>query len=321
MISHSSSNPFSQPEGSGQQLRHAREAAGLSVEEVAAKLHIAPSVIRSLENQNWACLGAPVFVRGQLHSYASYLGLNPQLIVQQARIGQIEPPDLVIRRLPISRARQWAATLLRKAVYVTITAAFAVPVWFATSHHLQHKALSATSLDTASGMALEESAPSASPLSSRQAPPLQTSVQQAEPTPAAPPTPAQVPAPYVASMTPALVKGSDDNSQSTETAAAPLPVDAGPSEEGVVAHSLDDLVVNFSGDSWFEAASPTGEALAKTLVHSGEQRRYPLAEVAHIVIGNIDSVEVEHGGVPLDLSAFCHGNVARFSISSDGKLY
>ena len=197
MISHSSPNPFSEQEGCGQLLRHTREAAGLSVEEVAAKLHIAPSVIRSLENQDWACLGAPVFVRGQLHSYASFLCLNSQLIVQQARIGQIEPPDLIIRRPPIARARQWAETIVRKTVYVTITAAFVVPVWFATRHHLQHKALSATSLDAPAGVTLEESAPSAPSVSSHQ-PPLPTSVQQADLTPAAP-IQAEVPAPYIAS--------------------------------------------------------------------------------------------------------------------------
>ena len=311
MISHSSPNPLSEPEGCGQQLRKAREAAGLSVDEVGATLHIAPTVIRALENQDWACLGAPVFVRGQLRSYAAFLGLNPHLVVQQAWIGHIEPPVLVTRLPPMPCARQWAESILRKGVYATITAAFAIPIWFATSHHLQHKALSATALDAPLGLPVESPPPSA------------TSTQAEQPTQslAALPSdrPPVAPAPYIASMTPAFAKADGDHSLPPQQTTVPQ-ADDQPHEQ-TIADSLEDLVLNFSGDSWFEVASPTGEALAKTLVHSGEQRRYSMGEVGHIVIGNIDGVEVEHGGVPLDLSRFRHGNVARFSVGSDGNPY
>jgi cytoskeleton protein RodZ len=54
--------------GCGARLRKAREAAGLTEADVAARLKMPLSVVKSLEDENWDRLGAPVFVRGQLRS-------------------------------------------------------------------------------------------------------------------------------------------------------------------------------------------------------------------------------------------------------------
>ena len=62
--------------GCGERLRLAREAAGLSVDDVAARLHMPARVVKSLEAEDWSRLGAPVFVRGQVRSYSRLLGLT-----------------------------------------------------------------------------------------------------------------------------------------------------------------------------------------------------------------------------------------------------
>ena len=41
-------------------------------------------VVRSLEQEDWQRLGAPVFVRGQLRSYARLLNVNLEPLLQQA---------------------------------------------------------------------------------------------------------------------------------------------------------------------------------------------------------------------------------------------
>ena len=64
MISESNPNPYEQEKGCGQHLREAREAAGLAVDEVATRLRMPIQVVRSLEQEDWQRLGAPVFVRG-----------------------------------------------------------------------------------------------------------------------------------------------------------------------------------------------------------------------------------------------------------------
>ena len=61
--------------GSGARLRGAREAAAVSVDEVADELHLDRNIILALEAEDYAVMGAPVFVKGHLRSYARFLGL------------------------------------------------------------------------------------------------------------------------------------------------------------------------------------------------------------------------------------------------------
>ena len=84
-------NAFEGAVGCGEQLRQARQAAGLSLEEVAGRLHMPLQVVAALEEERWERLGAPVFVRGQLRSYARLLGVNLDGLLQQARIAPVDP--------------------------------------------------------------------------------------------------------------------------------------------------------------------------------------------------------------------------------------
>ncbi len=66
----------------GDELRAAREARHLSFSEVSEQLHIRSVYLEALEDENWALIGAPVYVRGFLRTYARYLGLEPEPAVQ-----------------------------------------------------------------------------------------------------------------------------------------------------------------------------------------------------------------------------------------------
>ncbi len=58
----------------GARLALTRERLGLSVTQVAAKLHLDSSTVSALENGAYAEVGAPVFVRGFLRRYAELVG-------------------------------------------------------------------------------------------------------------------------------------------------------------------------------------------------------------------------------------------------------
>jgi cytoskeleton protein RodZ len=133
--------------GCGERLRKAREAAGLSVADVGARLKMPVRVVESLEAEDWSRLGAPVFVRGQLRSYGRLLGLTTaQVSATPGPSSMIEPSVLVPRTFtpPMQRA---AEQLARRLVYIVITAAIAVPVWLATRPHLGMPAGDAAPLD------------------------------------------------------------------------------------------------------------------------------------------------------------------------------
>lgn len=132
--------------GCGERLRIAREAAGLSIDDVAARLRMPHRVVRSLESEDWSRLGAPVFVRGQVRSYSRLLGLTTAPMMDALMVGQVEPTKLV-SRTHIPKAQWWAEQIGRRLVYIVLTLSLAIPVWVATRQHLAGTAEGVAALD------------------------------------------------------------------------------------------------------------------------------------------------------------------------------
>ena len=241
-------------------------------------------VVKSLEAEQWDRLGAPVFVRGQLRSYARLLKVDLGDALEQAHIGPVVPPQLV-SNTHTPRARRIAESLGRRALYVGITAVLAVPVWFATRGHF-------------------DSTPAGPSTASLDVIPAAVPVAQGEPeapaaAPAAAPSaaPANPSAPYLASLTP------------VPRPAAPAPASAGGA-----------LNLQFKGDSWVDISAPDGRTVEKALIKAGESRSFSAGQVARMVLGNASAVEVQQGGAIVDLSPYQRANVARFTVSSDGSV-
>lgn len=121
--------------GIGERLRQARIGAGLSPADVGLRLKMPTRVIEALEREDWPSLGAAVFIRGQIKSYARLLGLPVEAAVESVTVPMARPVDLVPRTFT-PRMQRVAEQTARRLVYVVITATIAVPVWLATRSHL-----------------------------------------------------------------------------------------------------------------------------------------------------------------------------------------
>jgi len=137
------SNEFAPESGVGLRLRTAREAQGLSLEEVASRLKMPTRVVQSLEEEDWSRLGAPVFVRGQLRSYSRLLGLVTSTTIAASGVAPIEPTKLEPRSYTPRMTRLFEQGT-RRLVYIVLTAAIVVPVWLATKPHLTGRSEPAT---------------------------------------------------------------------------------------------------------------------------------------------------------------------------------
>jgi len=78
----------------GEEFRRAREARGQTISDVAERLHIRSVYLAAIEDEDWAAIGAPVYIRGFMRTYARYLGLDPEAAV--ARLS--EPPPAPAER-------------------------------------------------------------------------------------------------------------------------------------------------------------------------------------------------------------------------------
>ncbi|MBV9271602.1 MAG: helix-turn-helix domain-containing protein [Candidatus Eremiobacteraeota bacterium] len=67
----------------GERFRAAREERGLSLSDVAEQIRIRSVYLAAIEDENWSAIGAPVYIRGFIRTYARFLGLDSAEAVSQ----------------------------------------------------------------------------------------------------------------------------------------------------------------------------------------------------------------------------------------------
>jgi cytoskeleton protein RodZ len=79
----------------GERFRAAREARGLTLSDVAEHIRIRSVYLAAIEDENWSAIGAPVYIRGFLRTYARFLGLEPEEVVAEFNSQASAPPPPV----------------------------------------------------------------------------------------------------------------------------------------------------------------------------------------------------------------------------------
>lgn len=117
--------------GVGDALRKARTKRGLTLDEAARDTRIRPDLLAALENEDFEQLMGDVYVRGSLRSYAQYLGLSPDKVVQlyarhaqepAAPVRPSSPMGTVQRVMTASRFRDNQRLILLGAVTLLVLA-------------------------------------------------------------------------------------------------------------------------------------------------------------------------------------------------------
>ncbi|GAC1442517.1 MAG: helix-turn-helix domain-containing protein [Mycobacteriales bacterium] len=87
----------------GAALRAAREAAGLSVEQVSATTRIRGTLIRDLESDRFESSGAPVYARGHVRAITHAIGIDeaPYVALFAKQVGGIDGPFPVPTPQPV----------------------------------------------------------------------------------------------------------------------------------------------------------------------------------------------------------------------------
>ncbi|MFN2613343.1 MAG: helix-turn-helix domain-containing protein [Actinomycetota bacterium] len=117
--------PQAAPPSVGIKLRRARIERSLSIEETAWRTRIRPDTLRALELDRFDDVGHPSFVKRNLSSYARFLGMDPQEVVEQFESGHDDLPHAIQeleRQVNEShhppRAKWWIAAGVSAAVLI-----------------------------------------------------------------------------------------------------------------------------------------------------------------------------------------------------------
>lgn len=80
--------------GIGEALRAARERVGVTLADAAAETRIRETNLAALEDERFDHLGGEVYVKGFLRSYARFLGIDPEPLVEVYRQEHASSPPL-----------------------------------------------------------------------------------------------------------------------------------------------------------------------------------------------------------------------------------
>lgn len=285
------------PPTAGAILAQAREAAGLSVQDVALQLRLAPRQVTAIERDDFASLPGRTFVRGFVRNYARLLKLDV---------------DAILAALP----GDGAAALDRPSLAATTRAIGELPSERAARPGVAKWAIPLVLIAIVAIAALYEfsrpPAPVATTPPAAPAPP-----PAAEPSPSSPPAPqadAQPGGPPPASLAgttttslPNPVAAGATAASSAPAPAAPSPAAASPATQG----APNQLNVRFHGTSWIEVRDRSGNIVLSMTGNDGTSREIAIASPGEITVGNVAAVEASWRGRRLDLATQSKQNVAR----------
>jgi cytoskeleton protein RodZ len=115
----------------GARLRGAREKLGMSVIQISERLHLDPVIVDALEVEDFAKLGAPVYVRGHMRRYAQFLNEDFEAMQQRYNAQTHGGFDEPLRRAPHIPAPPDPRKFLWPAVALAGLLVLALIVWFA----------------------------------------------------------------------------------------------------------------------------------------------------------------------------------------------
>lgn len=329
--------------GPGERLQAARIQQGLSLEDVANRMHLSPSILEAIEENNFDEITAPIFVKGYLRAYARIVSLDEDEMIQQyVNFYSEEDPPIsstsnMAPELSVADARIKWTTYLVIVVLAALLAAWwwnkqqdvdapisleaqqpetGEPTAGATSEVISDIEAVSEQLDTE---ALSQSgALTTQPQAPAPTPPQQPLETAAAPVDAAPPAP-------VESEPPALEEPVTGSPEATGEEFGTTPAIPPSTRELAVEGNLivaqiapsgsDKLQVVVNADSWADIKDATGFQLAYDLLRANETLELIGEAPFSVFLGNGHGVELQFNGEEVDLAPRIRDdNTARLKI-------
>ncbi len=333
--------------GPGERLQAARIQKGLSLADVASRMHLSASILEAIEENDFEEITAPIFVKGYLRHYARIVALDEDDMIQQyiEYYSEEDPPisstSNMVPELSVADARiKWTTYLV-----VLVLAALLAAWWWnkaqneeptisldtQTTTSEQNDQAAAESADSAIEAASETLAETAESVeASTQQPAVEQSAQaqpettEPEATEAAVAEPTEPEATGAAAAEPtesveavAMQQPESAASSADEPASAALesaqPVVNVP---GLIAPSgSDKLRITVIADTWTDIKDSSGYQMVYDLLRADQSLELTGAAPFSIFLGNGHGVEIEFNGEEVEFSRrIRNDNTARLKI-------
>lgn len=336
----------------GHELGAARERAGVSLEEMAATLHLPADQVRALEADDYSRLPPPAYIRGYLRAYAREVGMDADQVVADydAVCSEAEDPELVIHPgVPDPVASRGPVLALLLVVAVAVAGALA---WWVQQSADMPGIVDGDEITEPAGAAEPDSGQDDSTQNGDE--PAQAEAAESEPTtPEAPESStggdradSSTDSVATASIGADEPAGGDEPGQTGESADGEEPAVGGaatgtdePAGERMLAEGdgpratsraeevataaadegPDQLRIEVESQSWLEIFDARGRQLAYTLYSGDEPVVLNGWAPFDVMLGNSPDVTLRFGDLEIDHSAFVRSdNTARFLVDGEG---
>lgn len=324
----------------GHRLREARLVAKIGLDELAARLHLDNKLVEALENDQYADLPEPTFVRGYLRAYARLLGLPPAPIIEAYDRHGFGAPQLIPDIASRPQA-QSSDTFVRLVTFVVTAVLIALmTVWWQTQQNVISVPAEGVgaNADGAAGApageptmgavvkpgeepALTEPPSTAAPDATEPegATPQLVFSEPTEPT-MAPPAAEAVPSPTAEAVPPPdTVRPEEPDAPETvssvEASPSPQPAALAPAGTGE-SPSKDRLDIRFQHDSWVEIYDRDETQLYFGLAKAGQGVSVAGGPPLRVLLGYARDVQIEYNGAFFDPVPYMREDVARFTLGA-----
>jgi cytoskeleton protein RodZ len=344
--------------GIGTRLRAAREKKSLTILQAAEKMHVDSRILESLEAEDFAALGAPVYARGHLRHYAELVGESPTELQQMyADSTKAAPAQPDLTRIARAQPVADSGKLVGPAVIGLAAVGVIGVVWWVFTLSVADKVLPTTvhsklESNTAGAQAGQGAG------AGQANPAADTGADDDTPAPMPEPAPESTPrgakngvgagakAGTSASATPNAKSVAAKQSTATNaaspsaaknsaasaspaaiaatatrgTAAAPIPV-ANVAAPPPAARAKDgELTLKFSSDSWAEVYDAAGQRLFYDVGAAASAHTMRGQAPLRVILGNASGVAVEFNGRPALIPAGVQADGStRFVINAHGR--
>jgi cytoskeleton protein RodZ len=142
--------------GPGERLQAARIKKGLTIEDVANRMHLSTSILEAIEENNFDEITAPIFVKGYLRAYARIVALNEdEMIAQYLDLYSEEDPPISSTSNMVPELSSTDARIKWTTYFVVVLLAVLLAAWWWNKQQNQVPPLS---LDVPSTTEVEEPA-------------------------------------------------------------------------------------------------------------------------------------------------------------------
>jgi len=287
----------------GEQLRQAREAAGMSLEQAAHRVRLTMRTLAALESEQWEHLGAAIFVRGHLRSYATILGLDANALLKQLKLSQLEPPQSQLSSNSVDSSdapSSSSAGGVGMWVVILLLAGVGWLLWHAWQG--APTPVPPVALDVPAESFDQGFIPMSAPQTAASTLEIKTTNRALSV--------------FEETIANAVAADNGEPEESEAITAATTEVTT-PVEASAAPPFLG---LSFRGDSWVEIRATNGTLLENGIIAAGEQRQFAAGQVGQITLGNAAAVELRQNGELIENSRLGRGNVLHIRVSLDGLV-